>query len=86
MKPDIQKVYAAWDELSNEKSDQPTHLTKVRLDEVMGNLFTSGPFTYFILDFYDMQISHVSGSFKEMFGISTDGLTLNDRRQIVYFH
>src|SRR5688572_25783924 len=78
MKPDIQKVHTVWNGLSNEKTDQPTFLPKIKFDEIMGSLFTSGPFAYFILDFYDMQISQVSASFEEMFGISAAGLTLND--------
>jgi Response regulator containing a CheY-like receiver domain and an HTH DNA-binding domain len=78
MKPDIQKVYSAWDELATLKTNQPTQLTRIRINEIMGNLFTSGPFAYFVIDFFDMQISHVSSTFEDMFGLSADGLTMND--------
>lgn len=84
MKPDIQKVYDSWDELSLLKTDQPTSLSKIRFDEIMSNLFTSGPFAYFVIDFYDMQISHVSSTFEDMFGLSAEGLTMNDILKLLH--
>lgn len=84
MKPDIQKVYAVWDELSNEKSNQPTALSRVKFDEIVGGLFTSGPFTYFMLDFFDMSISYTSSSFKEMLGLDPPSATLNGLLELLH--
>ncbi|MGX5818235.1 helix-turn-helix domain-containing protein [Chitinophaga lutea] len=78
MKPDIKKLYAVWDDVPNQISQQATDLPLKRFDEILGSFFASGEFVYFVIDFFDHQISHISESLGPMFNIDTRHVTLDD--------
>jgi Response regulator containing a CheY-like receiver domain and an HTH DNA-binding domain len=78
MKPEIEKMHLVWNKKEIGKTYKPTLSPPIRLDELMGCFFTSGPFAYFVIDFYDMSLSHISSSIEDMFGIPADRITLDD--------
>lgn len=78
MKTDIDKMHQTWDSLlaANRK---PTGLPAINFDEIVSAIFASGPCYYYVVDFFDMRISHVSNGFFEAHGIPPQNAeTIND--------
>ena len=83
IKPDIQKLFNVWEE--NEMITQkPTELSELKLDYLIPTIFSAGPMYYYIVDFYDMSISHVSHSIKEIHGIDPETATFNNILELIH--
>src|SRR5690606_31218087 len=54
-------------------------------NELISTLFAAGPFYYYILDFYDMSISHFSDGFKEAHGIEPEEIeSINEVLNLIH--
>src|SRR5687768_250381 len=84
MKPDIKLMHNVWDGLITNQR-QATDLPPLKFDELISSLFTSGPFYFYIIDFFDMSISNISSGFEEAHGISPDKIkNINDVLNLVH--
>lgn len=66
MKPEIQLLHNVW---STNRAVQATDNHQISFNELTNSIVSTGPFSFFIIDFYDMSISHVSESVYEMHGL-----------------
>lgn len=84
MKPQIQLMHNVWDGLVT-VTRRPTQLPSVNFDEIISSIFSSGPFYYYIIDFFDMSISNISSGFKEAHGLGPEKVkTINDILHLVH--
>ncbi|MBO9153590.1 LuxR C-terminal-related transcriptional regulator [Chitinophaga sp. GCM10012297] len=81
MKPQIRKLYQVWEHemKSVEKTDIP-----VRFDEIVSSVFTAGPSYFYVIDFFDMTLSHMSASVKEIHGLEPRSLTFRDILDLIH--
>lgn len=81
MKPDIQRLYKVWEHEMKavQKTDMP-----VRFDEIVSSVFTSGPSYYYVIDFFDMTVSNMSASVKEIHGLDPQTATFNDILNLIH--
>ncbi len=71
MKPQIEIMYNVWDGLV--KVDRkPTGLPSINFDEILSSVFASGPFYFYVIDFFNMGVSNISKGFKEAHGIEPE--------------
>lgn len=77
MTPNIQKLFSVWEQTAV-ISKVKTIVSDFKLDEIVSNIFTSGPSYYYIIDFYDMSLSHISPFIKDIHGLNPETLTFND--------
>lgn len=63
---------------SQNKSLHHTILPKITFDDLTNSIISSGPFYYYIVDFYDMSISNVSGSIFDIQGFNPEKVKFND--------
>ena len=75
MNIEIQKLHNVW--LDN-RTIQSTSLPQITFDDLTNSIISSGPFYYYIVDFFDMSISYVSPSIFEIHGINPEEVTFND--------
>ncbi|WP_306350518.1 LuxR C-terminal-related transcriptional regulator [Flavobacterium sp. '19STA2R22 D10 B1'] len=75
MNSEIQTLHDVW--LSN-RTVQTTPSYQISFDELTNSIISSGPFSFYIIDFYDMSLSHISPSIYDMHGFDPDTLTFND--------
>lgn len=75
MKLEIQTLHDVW--MAN-KAVQATHIHQMAFNELTNSIISTGPFSFFIIDFCDMSISHISDSLFEMFDLDRENITLNN--------
>ena len=71
------KLKQLWDS-AEEVAIQRTMLPSVDFNELLNSLINVGPFYFYVVDFYDRSISHVSPSISEMHGFDPETVTFDD--------
>ena len=80
----IQVMHNVWDNLVNE-TRKPTDMPSLNFDEIISSVFASGPFYFYVIDFFDMGISHISNGFKAAHGIDPENIkTINEILALVH--
>ncbi|MDX6184080.1 helix-turn-helix transcriptional regulator [Flavobacterium sp. Fl-77] len=77
MTQEIQKLHDVWISSQN-KAIQNTTLPKITFDDLTNSIISTGPFYYYIVDFFDMSLSHVSPSIREFHDFDSDNVSFND--------
>ena len=77
MKPELQKLHQVWLESTN-KAIENTQLPRISFSELTNSVVSTGPFYYYIIDFFDLSLSHVSPSIKEIHGFDPTTVKFND--------
>jgi DNA-binding CsgD family transcriptional regulator len=75
MESEIQSLQNVW---SANRSVKATDSNQISFNELTNSIVSTGPFSFFIMDFYDMSISHISDSVYEMHGLHPGALNIND--------
>ena len=73
----MQKLHQVWLDSQN-KSVKNTVLPKITFDDLTNSIISTGPFYYYVIDFFDMSISHVSPSIVDFHDFDPDNVTFND--------
>ncbi|HEX8575301.1 MAG TPA: LuxR C-terminal-related transcriptional regulator [Flavobacterium sp.] len=74
MLPEIQTLHSVW---SSNRTSQSTPSKQISFDDLTNSIISTGPFSYYIIDFFDMSLSHISPSLYEMHGLDPDTTTFN---------
>ena len=75
MLPEIQNLYNVW---------QPNRITKsyessqISFNELTNSIISTGPFYFYIIDFFDMSVSHTSPAISEIHGFDAETVSFND--------
>ncbi|MGQ7946730.1 LuxR C-terminal-related transcriptional regulator [Flavobacterium sp. WC2509] len=77
MTKEIQKLHDVWMDTQN-RSKENTEFSQITFDNLTNSIISTGPFYYYIVDFYDMSISNVSSSISDIHGFDPDVVTFND--------
>jgi DNA-binding CsgD family transcriptional regulator len=51
---------------------------QISFDDLTNSIISTGPFSFYIIDFFDMSLSHISPSIYEMHGFDPETITFND--------
>ncbi|WP_264536649.1 hypothetical protein [Flavobacterium sp. N1736] len=74
MLPDIQNLHNVWQSNSTVESTN----AKISFNELTNSIMSTGPFSFYIIDFYDILLSYISPSLYEMHGFNPEDLTFDD--------
>ncbi|MRG44242.1 helix-turn-helix transcriptional regulator [Chitinophaga sp. SYP-B3965] len=75
MQQNIQQLHEVW---SSNKAIKDTSQTQISFDDLTNSIISTGPFSFYIIDFFDMSLSHISPSLYEMHGFNPETVTFND--------
>ncbi|MEJ5091257.1 helix-turn-helix transcriptional regulator [Sphingobacterium faecium] len=75
MNTDLQKLHRIWLET---RAHQNTDFPIIGFDDLTNAIISTGPFYYYVIDFYDMSLSHVNGDMEEIHGLNPEVVTFND--------
>lgn len=75
MPPEIQSLHDVW---QYNRTLQSTSLNQISFDDLTNSIISTGPFSYYIIDFFDMSLSHMSRSLFEMHGFDAETICFND--------
>lgn len=82
-KPDIQKLINVWED-NQMMAKKSTSIGSLNIDDLIPSLFSSGPMYYYIVDFFDMSISHVSDSITEIHGLDPLKTSFKDILELIH--
>lgn len=84
MSESVQLMHQVWDKLVVDER-HPTDLPEIEFNEIISAVFATGPFYYYIIDFFDLSISHISEGFKEAHGVNEKNVrTINDILALIH--
>lgn len=74
MDENIQQLHNVW------KTNKALDSTRLNLtfDDLTNSIMSTGPFSFYVIDFYDMSLSHISPSNFEMFDLDPKTISFND--------
>lgn len=75
MTTDLQKLHKVW---INHRASQNTDFQHVGFNELSNSIVGTGPFYYYVIDFYDMSISNVSAAIEDIHGLDPETAKFND--------
>jgi len=75
MATDLKKLHTVWLE---SRAYQNTGFPGIGFDELTNSIISTGPFYYYVIDFYDMSLSHVSTGIEDIHGLDAEVVTFND--------
>ncbi|MGJ1321633.1 response regulator transcription factor [Sphingobacterium faecium] len=75
MTTDLQKLHNIWLET---RAHQNTDYPMIGFDNLTNAVISTGPFYYYVIDFYDMSLSHVNGDIEGIHGLDPAVVTFND--------
>ena len=67
MLPEIQNLYDVWQPNRIAKSNE---LSQISFDDLTNSIISTGPFYFYIIDFFDMTLSHTSPAISEIHGFN----------------
>lgn len=77
MKQETNKLKSVW--LETQKTAlENTIIPSLNFAEIINNLVSVGPFYFYVVDFFDMSLSHVSDSITAIHGFEPDTVTFDD--------
>lgn len=75
---DAQSLQNVWSNSKAFITKRNVDLDKNVLDELIASIFSNGPFYYYIVDFYDMEIKYMNPSVLEIHGLDPETVTFQD--------
>lgn len=75
MIPEIQNLYDVWHPNRIAKDNTSCQIS---FDDLTNSIISTGPFYFYILDFFDMSLSHVSPAIAEIHGFNSENVSFND--------
>ena len=75
MLPEIQNLHDVW---QNNRTIKTTAPHQISFDDLTNSIISTGPFSFYIIDFFDMSLSHISHALYEMHGFDPETITFND--------
>lgn len=81
MTTDLSKLHNVWLET---RSYQNTDLPQVGFNELTSSIVATGPFYYYVIDFYDMSLSNVSPGIEDIHGLDPETVTFNDVLETIH--
>ncbi len=73
MEKNIQQLHKVW---ATNKASNTTPFN-ITFDDLTNSIMSTGPFSFYVIDFFDMSLSHVSPSNFEMFDFDPETLSFN---------
>ncbi|MFD2943405.1 LuxR C-terminal-related transcriptional regulator [Flavobacterium notoginsengisoli] len=70
----IQGLHDVW--LTNRTASKTK--AQISFDDLTNSIISTGPFSFYIIDFFDMSLSHISPSIYEIHGFAPETITFND--------
>lgn len=75
MLPEIQNLYNVW----NPNRIAKDHTSyQISFDDLMNSIISTGQFYFYIMDFFDMSLSHISPAIAEIHGFNPETVSFND--------
>ncbi|MDP2687992.1 MAG: LuxR C-terminal-related transcriptional regulator [Aequorivita sp.] len=77
MNIEIERLNSVWID-SQKTTTQNTLLPQINFEDIVSSIISTGPFYYYIVDFYDMSLSNVSPSILDIHGFDPETVTFYD--------
>jgi DNA-binding CsgD family transcriptional regulator len=83
MGTELNKLKVVWEE-RQKTALKETELSLVDFESIVSSIISTGPFYYYIIDFFDMSLSNISASIYDIHGFDPDTVTFDDILGSIY--
>ncbi|MBK5214290.1 MAG: hypothetical protein JJE55_11595 [Flavobacteriaceae bacterium] len=83
MNAEIAKLNSVWTE-SQQTAVQNTLLPEINFEDIISSVISTGPFYYYIIDFFDMSLSNVSPSIMDIHGFDAQTVSFQDILETIH--
>ena len=83
-KPNTQLLHSVWNNKQQFITKRNVDLEKFKLDELIAKVFSNGPFYYYVVDFFDMQIKYMNPGIKNIHGVDLGGTSFLDKLDLIH--
>lgn len=83
MNLEIEKLNSVWTN-SQQTTTQNTLLPEINFEDVISSVISTGPFYYYIVDFFDMSLSNVSPSIMDIHGFDSQTVSFKDILETIH--
>ena len=80
---ELQKLQSVWLESQN-KSLRNTELPQITFDHLTNSIVSTGPFYFYVIDFFDMSLSHISPGIFDVHGFDPETVTFTDVLEAIH--
>lgn len=77
MTNELKHLQDVWDS-TQKRAVENTEFPLPKFEDITSKIISLGPFYYYIIDFFDMSLSHVSQSIREIHGLNPGKVTFHD--------
>lgn len=77
MTQELQKLHSVWIS-TQKKANENTLLPQIKFDEIASSIISTGPFYFYIIDFYDMSLSNISPAIADIHGFDPKTVCFDD--------
>ena len=81
MLPEIQNLYDVWYPNRIAKSNESKQIS---FNELTNSIISTGPFYFYIIDFFDMSLSNISPVISQIHGFDSETVTFNDILEAIH--
>jgi DNA-binding CsgD family transcriptional regulator len=74
---ELRHLQDVWDN-TQKRAVENTYFPLLKFEDITSKIISLGPFYYYIIDFYDMSLSHVSQSIRDIHGLDPAKVTFQD--------
>jgi DNA-binding CsgD family transcriptional regulator len=78
LKPDTHLLHSVWNDSKDFIPKSSIELESNKLDELIASIFSNGPFYFYIVDLFDLQIKYMHSLVKDIHGLDPDHATFQD--------
>ncbi|RVU01212.1 LuxR family transcriptional regulator [Mucilaginibacter limnophilus] len=78
MQPKTNLLHEVWDKNIDLLARTEVELPTINIEELLASFFCPGPFYYYVVDFYDRRIIHMSPKIKDVLGLEPQTVTFDD--------
>lgn len=75
MLTEIQSLHDVWE---TNRTIKNTNQHQISFDDLTNSIISTGPFSFYIIDFFDMSLSHISPSMFQLHDFDPETITFND--------
>ncbi|MWB94116.1 helix-turn-helix transcriptional regulator [Flavobacterium sp. GA093] len=75
MLPEIQSLHDVW---QSNRTIKNTNTNQIAFDNLTNSIISTGPFYFYIIDFFDLSLHHISKSITDIHGFNVESVTFND--------
>ncbi len=87
LNPNVKAIYRVWNDSTSNYAAKKTPLEVIRFEKLVADLFSVGPYYYYVIDFTSfpaLNLSYIDSTVEDFYGVSINDFTLDHILQKIH--